>query len=66
MTTNSTAQFLTDADIRSLRTEAAAAGDNAQVELCDQALCGDMSARLECERVVVEAALARREEVERD
>ena len=43
--------------LRQLRSEAARAGDSAQVEICDQALAGDSEAREECERVI-SAAIA--------
>jgi len=38
---NSTESTVTDAQIRALRDEAAAAGDYAQVDLCNRALCSD-------------------------
>lgn len=43
---------ITDAQIEALRTEAAAAGDDAQVALCDAALAGDETARARCERAI--------------
>ena len=46
---------ITDADIRALRSEAAAAGDSKQVAVCDRALRGDKRARSECERVILDA-----------
>jgi hypothetical protein len=48
---------ITDSTIRQLRSEAASAGDSAQVKICDQALAGDSEAREECERVI-SAAIA--------
>lgn len=42
--------------IETLRSEAAAAGDMAQVEVCDAALRGDTDAIAECERVIADAA----------
>jgi hypothetical protein len=47
---------MSDDDIRALRTEAAAAGDYEQADLCDRALSGDNEARTECARVIREAA----------
>lgn len=41
--------------VRALREEAKAAGDVAQVEICDRALLGDVEALAECERVIAEA-----------
>lgn len=46
-----------DDEIRDLLIEAAAAGDGAQVNLCNDALAGDADARAECVRVI-EAARA--------
>ncbi|HET9554378.1 MAG TPA: hypothetical protein VFP50_15555 [Anaeromyxobacteraceae bacterium] len=46
----------TDEQIQALRAEAGAAGDLAQVELCDRALAGDASARVRCARVIADAA----------
>lgn len=48
-----------DDQIRALRTEAADAGDSAQVDLCTAALDGDDAARAACGRAI-EAARARR------
>lgn len=42
---------MTADDIRALRTEAAAAGDEAQVAICARALAGDADAIAECVRV---------------
>lgn len=50
-----TIQTVTDEQIATLRSEAAAAGDDAQVRICDRALDGDDSARAECVRVICEA-----------
>lgn len=44
------------AAIERLRTEAATAGDLAQVAICDRALDGDETARAECARVIRAAA----------
>ena len=44
-----------DADVRALRSEAGAAGDQEQVELCDRALAGDDAARAECAAVIADA-----------
>ncbi len=41
--------------VRALRDEAVWAGDASQVDICDAALRGSMSARLECARVMREA-----------
>ena len=49
---------MTTSEIRTLRTEAAAAGDQAMVEICDRAIDGDAAAIAECERVQAEAAAA--------
>ena len=46
---------VTDAQIADLRAEAAAAGDDAQVALCDDATAGDRKARLACLRVRLDA-----------
>jgi hypothetical protein len=43
-TTNLTAETITAHQINLLRTEAAQAGDLAQVEICDRALAGDPDA----------------------
>ena len=42
--------------ISALSTEAAAAGDLAQVRICEAALAGDATALTECERVLADAA----------
>lgn len=42
--------------VRELRSEAASAGDDAQVAICDRALSGDAKALEECVRVI-QAAL---------
>ncbi len=42
--------------IQALRAEAAAAGDMAQVAICDLALDGDADAQRECLRVIADAA----------
>ena len=42
-------------DVRKLRAEAAEAGDDAQVAVCDRAIAGDVVAWSRCCRVVVEA-----------
>lgn len=57
-----TAQALSSTRDRfaALRTEAAAAGDLAQVDLCNAALAGDAGALAECMRVLT-AAEAQRE-----
>lgn len=47
---------ITNTSIRILRTEAAAAGDTAMVEICDLALAGDVMARAECYRTIRAAA----------
>jgi hypothetical protein len=49
-------QYLTEADLNALKQEAAAAGDFAQMELCDRALAGDMPALVACELVVMASA----------
>lgn len=41
-------ETLTDDMITALRRESAAAGDDMQVEFCDEALEGDEAARAEC------------------
>ena len=46
---------VSDDDIRSLREEAAAVGDSAQVELCERALLGDADATEVCARVIADA-----------
>ncbi len=46
----------TDAQVRALRDEAARAGDDEQVDVCDAALAGDVGARGECARVIADAA----------
>lgn len=50
-----TIETLTNAQIRALRTEAATAGDDAQVALCDSALDGDDSARAHCAKAIAAA-----------
>lgn len=50
-----TIDTITDEQIDLLRAEAAAHGDLAQVRLCDRALDGDHTARLECARVIRDA-----------
>jgi hypothetical protein len=50
------AAVVTNDDIAALSTEAAAAGDEAQVALCTAALIGDTDARRECARVIADAA----------
>lgn len=40
--------------IRTLRSEAAEAGDLEQIAVCDRALAGDETALAECERVILE------------
>ena len=50
-----TARALSTDDLLNLLTEAAAADDSAQVELCRRALGGDEDALEECERVVRDA-----------
>lgn len=47
---------ITDEQIRTLRTEAGAAGDDEQVAICTAALNGVLAARVECARVIAEAA----------
>jgi hypothetical protein len=46
---------LTDEQIRKLRDEAGAAGDEPMVEICDAALHGDLSARQDCVTVINDA-----------
>jgi len=46
---------ITDTQIITLRIEAAQAGDEAQVALCDRALEGDDEARAECARTIAAA-----------
>ncbi len=46
---------ITDSQIETLRTEAAAAGDAEQVGLCDRALDGDTGARQQCAEVIDDA-----------
>jgi hypothetical protein len=46
---------ITERQISALRSESGEGGDRAQVEICDRALDGDESARLECERVIRDA-----------
>ncbi len=45
----------TDEEIMALRTEAGAAGDLEQVEICDRALAGDAEAMAECIAVMADA-----------
>lgn len=45
--------------VQALRTKAGAAGDQAQVALCDRAIAGDEAALRECARVIAEAAAQR-------
>jgi hypothetical protein len=47
---------VTNQQIRTLRAEAAEAGDLAQVAICDRAMDGDDAAAVECARVIAEAA----------
>ena len=47
---------LTTAQLHALRSEAAMAGDLAQVRLCDRALRGSVRAVRECRRVLAAAA----------
>lgn len=50
-----------DGDIRRLRSEAASAGDDEQVELCDRALsAADPFARTACSRAIVAARAERK------
>lgn len=44
-----------DTRIEALSTEAASAGDMAQVAICDRALAGDAEAVAECARVIADA-----------
>lgn len=53
-----TADNVTNSQIRALRAEAAAAGDVEQVQICDRALKQDQDARAECARVIAEAEAA--------
>ena len=48
-----------DSTVIELRDEAASAGDEAQVKICNQALSGDADARAECARVINAAAAQR-------
>lgn len=50
--------IVTDRDIRALRDEAAEAGNEAQIQLCDRALGGDQRARARCERVIFDVRMA--------
>jgi hypothetical protein len=43
---------VTDEDVRALKQEAAQAGDDAQVSLCDRALAGDSAAMAKCESAI--------------
>ena len=45
---------ITNTNIRTLRTEAAAAGDIDMVRICDKAICGDVKAIAECYRVMLD------------
>lgn len=47
-----TVEGVTAEAIRDLRTEAVAAGDDAQVAICERALAGDADAQTECARVI--------------
>lgn len=47
--------FLTDLKIKTLRAEAAVAGDLAMVTLCHKALAGSRRARAACARVIADA-----------
>lgn len=51
---------ITTEQIEALRTEAGAAGDSKQVELCTRALDGDADARRECATVIALAAATNR------
>ena len=51
-----TTTHIDDDQIRTLRTEAGAAGDREQVEICARALDGDAEAIEECCRVIAYAA----------
>jgi hypothetical protein len=55
MTTTTT---ITDAQIQTLRAEAAQAGDREQVSICNYALDGDEDCRAECASVIGDAAVA--------
>ena len=46
---------VTEADIKALHREAREAGDEMQVELCDEALAGGVRAEQECARVIRDA-----------
>lgn len=50
-----TGETVTDQQIRALRTEAGAAGDMAQVQLCTDALAGVYSARALCAEAITAA-----------
>ncbi len=50
-----TAATVTDAQIRTLRTEAGQAGDHLQVKVCDLALDGDIDARADCAETIAVA-----------
>lgn len=50
-----TIETITDEQIETLATEAGAAGDSEQVAICERALAGDDSARVECVRVIRDA-----------
>jgi hypothetical protein len=49
---------ITNEQIEQLQIEAGAAGDSAQVAMCEAALNGDEAARERCERVIANAATA--------
>lgn len=53
-----TTETLTDDMITGLRRESAAAGDEMQVEFCDDALDGDEAARAECAQALTNARAA--------
>ena len=50
-----TGETVTDAQIRALRTEARAAGDMEQVQICTDALAGVYSARALCAEAITAA-----------
>lgn len=51
--------LVTDEQIEALRDEAGAAGDDAQIAICDSALSGDRAARAECVCVLADAQAMR-------
>lgn len=61
-TTYTTPETITDEQIEALRAEAGAAGDLAQVAICDRAIDGDMQARAECARVIADAQAQQEED----